>query len=606
LHFSKNKIATTKNKQLLNFYIQKYADCLGNEAYNQTAKGNYGDTVLNLYEESLRNYERIPDLDNIARTNNNIGLYFYTKSNYSIALNYYQKALAMSKKIQNSEGTASSLNNIASVYYNCNNFDLALKYYKECMTMNAAAGNSNSMPYLYNNIGSIYSEKKQFDSAIHYLQKSIDLSQIPDEQENLTTAFNNMSAIYTDKKEFNKALDYLNKSIAISLKHQFKANEAISYLKVAKIWQQLNELNKAISFAQKSLAIGKQIKSLDITNRASQQLIGLYKTNHNFKEALEMTDLYATTNDSIHSKDTEKALIQTQIKYEYDKKAIADSLQTIKDKAVLTVQIEKEKNQKIFLYSLLILIVAFVAFVLNRFRKTNKQKQLIENANQNLARQHLLNQKIFSVISHDFRGPILSLTLLLESFKTKSNDVLLNSYVLNVTNEVTNANEILNNLLNWARTELNIKDVDAYSSNVLSIFNATIVEFNQKLADKTLLINMMIATNATIALPPDIVRIALRNLISNAIKFSYANTAITVSFDQETAALSVKDMGKGMTVATQHYLFKKEVNTQLGTNNEEGFGMGLYILSELLHKYNYTIAVESELNKGSCFTIKRI
>lgn len=227
----------------------------------------------------------------------------------------------------------------------------------------------------------------------------------------------------------------------------------------------------------------------------------------------------------------------------------------------------------------------------------------LEFANKDLERQHLLNQKIFSVISHDFRGPMLSLNLMLDSFKTKSTDATLNGFVQNVNTEVSNATEMLNNLLNWARTEINIKNFEKQSCKVLPIYTETCKELKSKLEQKQLTLKSSISAEDEIKLPPDILRIALRNLLSNAIKFSYNDAIIEVAYIKSTEGILVTDHGIGMDNTTQSKLFKKEVNPELGTSNEEGFGVGLYIVSELLNKYQFKIQFESKPGNGSCFSI---
>ncbi len=612
IELSKQNLLKTKNNELKNFYNSKYASAIATKAYEQTDKGNYSDAVLSLYLESLELFEKLEDFENSARLNNNIGLHFYLRSDYKQALNYYQKALAITKRTNNNEGTISLLNNIASIYHDTKDFKQALNYYRECLTISSLAKDEKNVVQVYNNIGALYNAQHKLDSAIFYLQKSIIVSTSTGDYKNLGTALNNLGAFYYDEKNNEKALDYFNKSLEINVKNGFRNNEAISYIRIAKVWLDLKETTKAETYAKKTLVIGKQINSLDLINRAAFVLVEVHKQNKNYKEALEMTDLYNSTNDSINNKQIEKALIQNKYKYEYENKAIADSLKTLKDKAVLSLQIEKDKNQKLFLYILVGLIIAFALFLFNRFRISTKQKQQIEQANKklelannDLGRQHILNQKIFSVISHDFRGPILSLKLLLDGFKKKSDDTAMKEYVDNVSHEVTNANEILNNLLNWARTEISIRDFETTHTTIASIYTATIAEFEQKLQAKNLRLDAAISKEDSIELPPDILRIALRNLLSNAIKFSFENAVIKVVYDAKISLLSVIDFGKGMSEPTKNKLFIKEVDTELGTNNEEGFGMGLYILNELLHKYNYKITVESELNKGACFTIQK-
>lgn len=270
-------------------------------------------------------------------------------------------------------------------------------------------------------------------------------------------------------------------------------------------------------------------------------------------------------------------------------------------------------EEKLFIeISYTIVMISTLLIGLLSFKRSAKEFQTeltqtnlnLEYAFKDLERQHLLNQKIFSVISHDFRGPMLSLGFMLDKFRQKSNDTGLNEYVKEVNTEVNNANVILNNLLNWARTEINIKSFEKNSALVNEIAGEMITEFKTRLQDKALELNVDITQEATVNLPPDILRITLRNLISNAIKFSKMGGKIELTFSANS--LKIKDTGIGISPEKQSQLFKKEVDTELGTGNEEGFGMGLYIVSELLYKYKYSISVESNHKSGTVFTIEAL
>lgn len=233
----------------------------------------------------------------------------------------------------------------------------------------------------------------------------------------------------------------------------------------------------------------------------------------------------------------------------------------------------------------------------------NENLQLVEKTNKELKRQHLLNQKIFSTISHDFRGPILSLQYVLNSFSKNKDKDQIEAYFQNLNYELNTSTEMLSNLLNWAKTEINLDTFKVNESKVKNVCEATLQEFKHKLEGKNITNNLNLSDNDILFLPPDILRIAFRNLISNAIKFSYDNSEIKVHF--EDGKLRVRDFGKGMNQEKANSLFVSEVDTDLGTKNEEGFGMGLYIVSELLLKYQHKIEVSSGIDEGSEFVISK-
>src|SRR5690606_20378320 len=144
---------------------------------------------------------------------------------------------------------------------------------------------------------------------------------------------------------------------------------------------------------------------------------------------------------------------------------------------------------------------------------------------------------------------------------------------------VHNANTVLNNLLNWARTEIAVESFDKSDSVVEDVFEKTASEFAEKLNEKELELKRDIPARATIGMPHDILQIAMRNLISNAIKFSNKGAAVEISFDDHKKKLVVKDFGVGIPAEKTGRLFSNQVNAAVGTHKEEGFGIGLYIVS---------------------------
>jgi signal transduction histidine kinase len=104
----------------------------------------------------------------------------------------------------------------------------------------------------------------------------------------------------------------------------------------------------------------------------------------------------------------------------------------------------------------------------------------------------------------------------------------------------------------------------------------------------------------------DILRTIFRNVISNAIKFSYQKSKIDITLFKQNgnAVFEIQDYGMGMDAETLDSLFRIDVNiSNLGTNNEKGTGLGLILTNEFVQKINGKISVESHLDKGSKFTI---
>jgi two-component system, sensor histidine kinase and response regulator len=103
-----------------------------------------------------------------------------------------------------------------------------------------------------------------------------------------------------------------------------------------------------------------------------------------------------------------------------------------------------------------------------------------------------------------------------------------------------------------------------------------------------------------------ILEIALRNILSNAVKFSPTNSDIIITTKRENTAtfITIKDSGVGMTAAQINGLLNNETETTVGTDGEKGTGLGFFLVKELLQKINGMVTIESAVGKGATITIQ--
>lgn len=198
---------------------------------------------------------------------------------------------------------------------------------------------------------------------------------------------------------------------------------------------------------------------------------------------------------------------------------------------------------------------------------------------------------------------MISLGLLLNSFKKNKPSPELEPYINELGSQIDSSNSMMSNLLNWAKTELNLHVNENHHANLLLVCNEIEQQVRVNLETKKITLEKLIDSSIDVALPIDVLKIVIRNVLSNAIKFSHENSMIEMNYQNNSNHLSIADFGVGMSKEKAAQLFKKDVVPSIGTNYENGFGMGLYIVAELLQKYGGSISVESELDKGTKFII---
>lgn len=219
--------------------------------------------------------------------------------------------------------------------------------------------------------------------------------------------------------------------------------------------------------------------------------------------------------------------------------------------------------------------------------------------------------KFFSIIGHDIKGVFNSILLISELLAKKTNaidikDIEEISAMLQETSR--NGYALLDNLLNWSRIQTGRIKFNPTAFALCSVIESIITLYKPNLEEKGITIDLCIERDLEVVADRFMLETILRNLISNAIKFSQTGDRITVAVEKtkDCIKLSVADSGVGIEKENIPKLFEIETSYSTpGTNQEMGTGLGLILCKEFVHKHNGKIWAESELQKGTTmhFTI---
>jgi len=220
--------------------------------------------------------------------------------------------------------------------------------------------------------------------------------------------------------------------------------------------------------------------------------------------------------------------------------------------------------------------------------------------------------KFFSIIAHDLRSPFNSMLgfteLLNEGFNDYS-DEQKRKFIAIIYDGLQNTLKLLDNLLYWARSQ---KGTIAYNPEMINLFLITkeiSKLLTQSFENKSIKLINQIALNSYVFADRDMLATIIRNLLSNALKFTNKHGEITIktfSYSDEKqnqfVGISVSDTGVGITAKAQSTLFDIGENiSTAGTEDEKGTGLGLILCKEFVEKHGGKIWVESEVGKGSSF-----
>lgn len=240
-------------------------------------------------------------------------------------------------------------------------------------------------------------------------------------------------------------------------------------------------------------------------------------------------------------------------------------------------------------------------------KQKRTENQLIESNN--------TKAKLFSIISHDLRSPFNALMQIIDMVEDSQNDLpkeVFASLIDHIKKDSMATYALLQNILGWAQNEL---DAITFKPQVYALNEIIepVVEQMLPIANgKDIEIQTHVKKDVSAFFDKNMIVIILRNLISNAIKFTPESGKIEISSyyleNGKDTLVTVRDNGTGMSPETLQNLFRKDIfKSSRGTKNEKGTGLGLKLCNEFVQKNKGEMCAESELNKGSslCFTLPR-
>ncbi len=241
-----------------------------------------------------------------------------------------------------------------------------------------------------------------------------------------------------------------------------------------------------------------------------------------------------------------------------------------------------------------------------------EQNAQINEQSEELKLSSQVKDKMFSIIGHDLRGPVGNiksvLDLLMEDYDDYSKEEI-KEFIEPVIDTSGSAFNLLSNLLWWAKNQTGKISLNPENFVLNDLIEENVNLFAVNFDNKKIKLTIDIKKEFTIRADENMINTAIRNLISNAIKFTPEKGNVTVKIrelkTENKIQVSVKDNGIGISKEDIDKILKKrEMFTTYGTNNEKGSGLGTVLCREFIEKNNGTFEISSTKGKGSIFSFK--
>lgn len=542
-----------------------------------------------------------------------MGVIYLLQGNYPKSAEHLQGSLLIAELLYDNEQIAEIYFNLGNLYLKQDNIVLALSYYDMARKKYELTGEEKNLAELFASMGLTYETAGNLDLAFQYYLNALNRGLKESNNPNLPFYYINLGSLLLKQKRYTSAKEYLQKALVISEEAGNKIAEAETLLKLGNLNLLTNDISKALEYSVRANTISGEMNILDIQRASAEQLSQIYSQKSDYKSALNYYKEYKNLSDKIFNDNNIRKSVELEFTYKYEKErqAAAAARQEYEIK-----EAEQRKRDKIMLYSTvggLILVSSLFFVALYHYfdkRKTNRelimQKQEIEEKSEELHMLNATKDKLFSVIINDLKDPfnnIINLSGHLARETAELDPAVLSNFLESINKSANYSYDLLRNLIDWAGSQ----------TNVISSGNRTI-------ALKTLFINIngeveRYAKNKEVSITYshddidifidiNMISTVLRNLIGNAVKYSYRGGEVKVVGQEceDGLRFSVFDNGVGIESERVASVFNIDGKKSTpGTENEGGSGLGLLLCKEFVTRLGGKIYVESEFGKGSTF-----
>lgn len=560
---------------------------------------------------------------------NVLGVIASRLQHFDESIQIHFKVLKMREQAGDQKGMLLSLINIGNVFNKNYDPDQALPYYEKALLLAEKIKDHRNQANLYVNIGNIYSQKaldsgrtKELKSAENYLLKTINYITKNAPEVELYNTDILLSYIYLKTNQLTKSQYYTDRAIEITQRKNYPVGECYARINQANLYVKNREFAKAGQEVLKIKKIIKDSKSDFLTDELSGDF-------EKIKTAIEKQDdtVVLSDKDSADRKfDQDNKELRIKVREELREKYETEQ-QTLENKNLqLSNKIISEaakRNMALWLGTVIILLILLALFILlskkNKLLKHEKEK--VDQANEEIKKQaeqltvqhnelvkaDRFRSRIFSVISHDLRSPIANFQALLSISKVMDiPEENLRSVLVEIGNDLETTSKMLDELLLWASEQMSNELLQIQDIRVKALTEECKILFYERLKLKNLSLENQLPEELVIQGDVKRFEFILRNIVSNAIKFSYPGKSIYIRQEQCEGhiCIAVKDEGQGMDERQLAQLRRPEKQlSRKGTFEEKGTGIGLMLCHEFANRMGWHINVVSKEGLGSTFLI---
>lgn len=568
----------------------------------------------------------------------------------SQSIRYYQDAIHLADSLGNEREVAVHIFNMTAAQKMLGDQSGALENLYKSLEFAEAEADTAFMAVILNNIGQSFNELGDYRQAVGYLERSEVLSRLSGYRTNLLRTLVNQGVSFADMDEHDRASgfylqalelaeelnnfttvirinynlgqlelsrnnlelarNYFDSSMQESQNYNFQEGIIYNSIGYGELFAAASDYETAGRWYEEARLLAEELHLVQLRARSME---GLYETQRdagNYLESLQWLEQLRNLEDSLRTEESERMRSEFETRLNLH--------QSEEDNRLLRLQQDEQeariRYQRAWIYTVLIVLLLLVILAAYLYRNSSFRKDMnrvlkerhreILAKNDELDRVNAVKDKMFAIIAHDLRGPLSSLQsliYLLKEYDLSKEEMM--ELIDNLESKLHNNASTIDNLLAWAKSQMQGIQLDFRSVNLYSAARAVLPQIEAQADQKGVELSVTVPENIEFQADYEAVKMILRNLLVNAVKFSNSGDRVSIVASELAEAIEVRisDSGVGIPEPDQARIFNSSFHSEPGTMKEKGSGLGLWLCKEFVEKHGGSIRFESKEGVGTTF-----
>lgn len=599
-------------------------------AYIYSEKGNVARS-LEQYSKALDYFTLAGDSARMAASNINIGFTLSFGYRQADALSYFFKGMTLAENCGDTLILSDAYFNVAYYYYRTKDYEASFNSYNQALQLGLKVQepDSGGLSLTYALLAQVSlklnnNEFERFMLLSKQLSKHVTSAY---DQANLYSSYleNYLEAQLVDSSSF-----YLKQVESILSKNHFSLLEAYTFQHKGRLQYLLGNYQQSIHCLQQSIERFNELQSSESFADTYQYIARAYAALNHYQQAYHWQLKANSHKDSLNLGAVERLLTEHEQNQIYESELKRKALEMeLEQQQLINAELHFRNRVRIF-WAAIMALMTFIVFSIFYYRSKSRnhqqileQKAIIETqkveleirnaallkSEKRLKELNSTKDKFFSIIAHDLRNPfhsIIGLTEIIVKRKDEMDAEKSYKMVESIHKTARQGHSLLENLLEWSKSQSGKMIIQLEILYPQAILNDLLPEFGEMTKSKQVKFEFTNNSKSGIMADKNMLTTVFRNLLHNALKFSYEQGTIRVLIEEQNDSLNIhiKDEGVGISENNLSKIFSIDSQVlKTGTHMEKGSGLGLILCKEFVEKNHGKIRVESKLNEGSCFTV---